>query len=879
MTIPLLRPASVITTNEVFRVASLFFYIILLVHVAMAAATQRLMFSDNSAAAVSLLLLLFLVSLGRFIWPKAVAYSQGHVLVEMGLVMLLVSMLALQRTVPSVSLSWLIAVAGVFLLPLEAIGALIAILCTVVLSFMLGTWLGTRLSDWLPQLYALVFIGLLARLLSRALKLNLSALEQAHLNERRFDAIARATRHVFMIVDARFQVKYVNPAIHEVTGFTEEEVRHLTLKSANHPDDEEEHKKKLRYLRDVPHSSIFSRHRTRHKKGHWVWVEACGYNMLHDSAIKGLVFSIEDITARKEAERRLAEEHALLRAVLDHNPSMIYAKDTEGRYTISNLSYQRRFGYSSEDALRGKTVQEVFLLQENRSPQPPACELVGQMHRQDLEVMQTGEALIDLETQGLGENEVGSWYRTNKYPLRDAHDRVIGILGIIRDITDRKGYEMRLEHQALHDPLTGLPNRRYVLKEIADAMVEYRTKKTRLAVLFCDLDFFKSVNDTHGHDFGDKCLRELTRRMSAELPSRDFVARFGGNEFVVLANASLLEASIRAEVLLNAVSRQLVIDDVIVKIQASIGIAFLHAGHNSPSELIRDADAAMYQAKEHGRNRVEIFDALLQDLSTKRAQLDVALRFALERNELALAYQPKVSLLDGSVKGFELLLRWNSPEYGLVPPNEFIPIAETSGLIVPIGLWALEQGCKQLSAWNRRYATDGLTLAVNVSMRQLLQSSFLSEVTAILKRTGVPPASIELELTETSAMANPVQTIETLSMLKKLGLRLALDDFGTGYSSLAYLQKLPLDVLKIDKAFIHGLASNNSDAEIVRLILALAQTLQLETVAEGVESAEQIALLNQMGCHLGQGYAYSPSISAQEAERLLQPAAPMTLAS
>ena len=492
------------------------------------------------------------------------------------------------------------------------------------------------------------------------------------------------------------------------------------------------------------------------------------------------------------------------------------------------------------------------------------------LHVQDMQVIQNGVPIEELEVQGTLKNDMHSWYRINKYPLRDASSRIIGVLGIARDITDSKEYEMRLEHQALHDPLTGLPNRRYLFNTIANAIVEFREKQVKLAMLFCDLDFFKSVNDTHGHDFGDKCLLEVTRRILAELPTQDFVARFGGNEFVVLTSASLLEANIKAKMLLRAISVPVVIDDVVVKIQTSIGIALLDATHKNPSELIRDADAAMYQAKERGRNRAEIFDASLQNNTTKRAQMDVALRFALERNELALVYQPKVSMLDGSVKGFELLLRWNSPEYGHISPNEFIPIAETSGLVVPIGLWVLEEACKQVSIWQAKYpGIDGLTIAVNVSMRQLLQPSFLSEVTDILKSTGVLPHSIELELTETSAMANPLQTIETLTMLKKLGLQLALDDFGTGYSSLAYLQKLPLDILKIDKAFIHGLGKNPSDAEIVRLILALAQTLNLETVAEGVETQEHIAALRNMGCYLGQGYIFSPAISAEEAEELV----------
>ncbi|TCS39500.1 PAS domain S-box-containing protein/diguanylate cyclase (GGDEF)-like protein [Paucimonas lemoignei] len=730
MRLPLLRSTSAVTTCEVFRVASLFFYIILLAHLTMTGSLS-LALSSASRLALGLLLPLSLLSLFRFLRPGAIASRQWLNLFEMGVVMLAVSLLVLDRSLPLIGLPWLIAVAGVFMLPLES-GTALAAACTIVLlSMILGSKLNMSLSEWLPHVYATLFVGLLARLLDRTLKQNAQALEQAKLDQRRFDAIARATRHVIMIVDARFQIMYVNPAIQEITGYTEDEMRNLTIKDVNHPDDVTGRREKLRYLRDNPGSSIFSRHRTRHKNGNWVWVEARGYNLLQDPAIKGLVFSVEDIS-------------------------------------------------------------------------------------------------------------------------------------------ERMAYEVKLEHQAMHDPLTGLPNRRHVLKRLGIAIDAHQENGARLAVLVCNLDFFKSLNDIHGHDFGDRCLLELTRRIVAELPSSDFIARFGGNEFVVLTDADLAEAKIKAETLLAAVSQQFVVDDVIVKIQASVGIAFVNSTHKTPSALLRDADAAMYQAKERGRNRVEIFDAALQHLHTRRAQLDVALRFSMERNELSLHYQPKVSLEDGSIKGFELLLRWHHPEHGEIAPQEFIPIAEASGVIVPIGLWVLEMACLQVRSWSALQDTVAPTIAVNVSMRQLLQSSFLQDVAAILERTGAAPSSIELELTETSAMANPLQTVETLLLLKQMGFRLALDDFGTGYSSLAYLQKLPLDVLKIDKAFINGLCSNSGDAEIVRLILALAHTLKLETVAEGVETEEQATQLLRMGCHLAQGYAFSRSLSADEAEQLLR---------
>jgi diguanylate cyclase (GGDEF)-like protein len=521
--------------------------------------------------------------------------------------------------------------------------------------------------------------------------------------------------------------------------------------------------------------------------------------------------------------------------------------------------------------MRGKTVHEVLLKQAADGNEQILHAVAEQLHRQDIQIIGSGNPLEDVEVQGLWGTDPRSWYRINKYPLPSANGDTIGMLGIVRDVTDRKEYEMRLEYQALHDHLTGLPNRHYLLKTIADAIAQSQHTATRLAVLFCDLDLFKSVNDTHGHDFGDKCLMELTRRIQAELPAQDFVARFGGNEFVILSDASLDEAKAKADVLLETVSQELVVDDAVVKIQTSIGIALLNPEHKNPSELIRNADAALYQAKERGRNRAEVFDASLQNAATKRAQMDVALRFAQERDELTLVYQPKVSVIDGSIKGFELLLRWTNPRYGLIPPVEFIPVAESSGLVVPIGLWVLEEACKQLSAWQARYpGADDCTMAVNVSMRQLLQSPFLEQVTAILERTGVAPNSIELELTETSAMANPLQTIENLSMLKRLGLRVALDDFGTGYSSLAYLQKLPVDVLKIDKEFVRDLNSNPGDIEIVRLILALAQTLNLETVAEGVETKEDLIELKKMGCYLAQGFIFSQAVTADEAEEMLR---------
>lgn len=851
--------------RDIFRTVSLLLYAALLFNVVVLIYDSELSLAPVGLGAVGVLTALLLAAFVRYFWFRTKTFRESTYLLEMALASCVIVVLASYHPMP-----WLIAVAGIFPLVLRTRSAVIAIAILAVLGYFLGNQLGAETIDLLPDFFATACIGWLSVVLAKTLNLNRVTLHQAHTNERRFNAIARVTRHIFIITDAHYKIKFANPALQEVIGYSIDEIIRHAMKPVLHSEDEAQHKAKLRELRDTPHSTVFSCHRTRHKDGHWIWLETRGYNMLHDAAINGLVFSIEDITLRKEAEQKLLEETALLRSVLDLNPSMIYAKDNEGRFTISNQSFQKRFGFNSESELRGKTAHDLCEKMANPDDDLSAQEIADEIQRQDMQIMQTGVPIQDVEVRGFWRQDMDRWFHTSKYPLPDVSGQTIGVLGVTRDITKRKQTELQIEYQAMHDMLTDLPNRRFLVNTLSTAMENSRQRQSSLTMLFCDLDFFKSVNDTHGHDFGDQCLIEISKRIVAALPADDFVARFGGNEFVILTNSSLAEATTKANAVMAVVSERLIFDNVVVKIQTSIGIAQLNASHQSPADLIRDADAAMYQAKERGRNRTEIYDAALQSKTTKHARMEVALRFALERNELSVAYQPKVVLADGSVQGFELLLRWNSPEYGMISPNEFIPIAETSGMVVPIGMWAMEQACKQLAAWQQQYPEMGnITMAINVSMRQLLQASFFSQVRDILDSSGVIPQMVELELTETSAMANPLQTMENLSMLKKLGVRLALDDFGTGYSSLAYLQKLPIDILKIDKAFVRGIGHNQSDMEIMRLMMALAQTLNLQTTAEGVENFEQIRELKKMGCNLGQGFLFSAPLTAQEAEALI----------
>ncbi|MEO6353210.1 MAG: EAL domain-containing protein [Oxalobacteraceae bacterium] len=863
-----LKSKNTITGADVFYILSPVLYGSALLYGGFTLSWQQALQTYAQIAAVAVLALLLVFALQRLFSSTARDFTRWRNLIECGATLLAVIALALPQS--SMALPWLIMMAGLF--PLILIGKLmIGVVAAISLTGLaLNLLSGASTGDMLPQFLVTLFAGVLAILLSEVLRLNLAITRKSRVNLARFNAIAHVTHNAFIITDDNFKVLFVNRAIKEIIGYTQNEIIRNGLPASIHPDDQAAYQKNLRALQKLPKSTIFTRYRIQHKNGHWVWVETYAYNKLHDSAINGFVFAIFNITERKVAEQNLGNERTLLRAVLDHTPSMIYATDLKGRFTISNHSFHQRFGFLSEDDLRGKTNHDVISMQATEMQKHIARQLSHESQQHDVWVMQSGEPVNSIDIEDYRVNASPRWYKSSKYPLRDSNGKTIGILNKMNDVTDRKEYESHLKFQALHDRLTGLANRRYTLQSIAESIVRFRTTEDVFTVLYCDLDFFKNVNDIHGHEFGDKCLLEITRRLVTQLDNTDFAGRFGSDEFVILVKATQTGAIEKAEALLQALSVPLTVNDVVIKVGASIGIAQMRDDHNSPSDLICDADAAMYQAKELGRNRIVNFDASLRDISTRRAQLDAALHFALERNEFSILYQPKVSMLDRSLKGLELLLRWNSPQYGEISPNEFIPIAESNGLIVPIGLWVLEQACEQQQKWQAAFPESaGMIVAVNVSMRQLLQTAFLPEVTRILKDSGVIPGTIELELTETSVMASPLQVIENLMRLKQLGLRMALDDFGTGYSSLAYLQKLPINTLKIDKAFVTGIAKKKSDKEIVRLIIALAKSLALDIVAEGVETQEQVTALSRLGCDIGQGFLFSPPIGAREIEKWL----------
>ncbi|MES2900640.1 MAG: EAL domain-containing protein [Pseudomonadota bacterium] len=456
------------------------------------------------------------------------------------------------------------------------------------------------------------------------------------------------------------------------------------------------------------------------------------------------------------------------------------------------------------------------------------------------------------------------------------------IVAVARDISERKEAESRLLYQAHHDGLTGLPNRALFHDTLVRSLGQAKHHQWTLAVLFIDLDNFKNVNDTLGHAIGDELLVQLSNRLLQCVRVRDTVGRFGGDEFglLLVLNQDASFAAVVANKIRSALRKPFQLGEHEVSITASIGITLYPNDADTPDELIKFADTAMYRAKQAGRDTFRFFTAQMNVDVLERLDLEKALRKALENKEFVLHYQPKIALPSGRVAGMEALLRWERPGFGLIGPNLFIPSLEETGLIVQVGEWVLDTACRQIGEWLRS-SVGPMPVAVNVAGRQLLEGDLEATVIAALEKHAIPPELLELELTESSLMVNTERTISTLKNVRARGVTISIDDFGTGYSSLAYLRRFPIDKLKIDIAFIREVTSNADDAAIVLAIIRMSHSLKLEVIAEGVETAEQLAYLKRIHCDQVQGYLFSRPLAVPALEELLRqrlPAAPQAIA-
>ncbi len=594
-------------------------------------------------------------------------------------------------------------------------------------------------------------------------------------------------------------------------------------------------------------------------------VEYWSHPIVRDGEVQGAVATFFDITERKRSEGALKESAAFTESLLETMPVPVFYKDTRGFYTGCNSAFSRFIGKAREDIV-GKTVFEI-------SPQA-----YSQTYRD-----KDGELLSDPDGVQIYESRVmhadGELRDVvfHKARLHGEDGAARGIIGVILDITERKRAEEQIHQLAFYDVLTHLPNRRLLLDRLQHAFAASARNRQYGAIMFLDLDHFKVLNDTKGHEIGDLLLIEVAQRLTSCVRDGDTVARLGGDEFVVVLETlgtaeqkAATQAERVAEKIRDALGQPYQLKERAHHTTPSIGIAMFRGHQDSIDDLLKYADIAMYQAKTAGRNAIRFYDPETQSAIEERADLETELRVALEERQLQLYYQVQVDGLHRPL-GAEVLLRWEHPQRGLVSPMQFIPLAEETGLIVPIGLWVLQAACMQLKAWQGKAQTRDLTLAVNVSAKQFRQADFVARVQRALQESGAKPSHLKLELTESMVLENVDDTIAKMRELKLLGVSFSMDDFGTGYSSLQYLKQLPLDQIKIDRSFVRDIASDANDAAIVQTIIAMSDALGLNVIAEGVETQAQHEFLDEHGCHAFQGYLFGkPLPLAQFEASLLQ---------
>jgi diguanylate cyclase (GGDEF)-like protein/PAS domain S-box-containing protein len=663
-------------------------------------------------------------------------------------------------------------------------------------------------------------------------------------SEERFRSLSAAAPNGIYALDLDGKLLYGNDRLVELTGLDHDQLAGYGWLDMIHPSERE------RVVRESGPAALDRRLTTQFRivrpdgALRWVRVHA---SPLHgrNGERAGFVGSLEDITGEVEALNALAAREAEYRMLADNSSDFLARHAPDGTYRYASPACEVITGFTPAELIGTPPMEHVA---EEDRPQ------VADNHVLVLEQDAPATVAFRLRRK---DGEV-RWFERTTRAVRDSDGSVRELVSVMRDVSERKQAEIELSHAALHDSLTGLPNRALFLDRLGLALLRTERRSGAVAVLFCDLDRFKVVNDSLGHDAGDRLLIDVAARIGGALRPADTVARFGGDEFTILCEdiAGEIEAATIAQRIVDVFREPFVLEDGEVFLATSLGIAIARGADDRAEELIRDADAAMYRAKDRGKGRYEVFDEEMRADAVVRLETESALRRALERGELRLHYQPEIDLASGAVVGFEALVRWEHPARGLLQPGSFIPLAEETGLVVPIGEWVLREACAESARWARP-GEPPLTLSVNLSVRQLAQPDLVSTVRRALAETGTDPATVCLEITESAVMESGAATTAQLRALKSLGVRLAIDDFGTGYSSLAHLRRFPVDVLKIDRTFVDGLGREPQDTSIAAAVISLAHALELVTVAEGIETAEQLEVLTGLGCDLGQGYLFA----------------------
>ncbi len=571
---------------------------------------------------------------------------------------------------------------------------------------------------------------------------------------------------------------------------------------------------------------------------------------------------------RNAIERKAVEDALYLereRAVVTLNSigDAVLCTDMSGNITYLNLVAESMTGWRREEAT-GKPLAEVFRIIDGTTRQTARDPM-------EMAVEQNRTVGLTVNCVLIRRDGFESAIEDSAAPIHDRGGRVIGAVIVFHDVSSARAMSRQMTHSAQHDLVTSLPNRLLLNDRITQSISLARRQDRPIAIIFLDLDRFKYINDSLGHATGDKLLQSVSKRLLAGVRGSDTVSRQGGDEFVILlSDISYPEdAATSARKILLSLSAPHFIEGQDLHIDGSIGISIYPEDGEDAETLIKNADTAMYHAKEKGRNNFQFFTAEMNLMAVERQSLEGSLRRALEREEFLLHYQPKVNLDTGEITGVEALIRWRQADRGLVPPSQFVPIAEDCGLILPIGRWVLREACRQARAWQDA-GLPPLPIAVNVSAVEFRDKGFVESVRTILSETGLEARYLELELTEGVLMEDAESTASVLQELKKVGVHLAVDDFGTGYSSLSYLRQFPIDVLKIDQSFVHQIVADPNDTAIVSAIINMGKSLKHHVVAEGIETREQRAYLQTQSCAEGQGYLFSRPLAAAQFAQLLQ---------
>jgi diguanylate cyclase (GGDEF)-like protein/PAS domain S-box-containing protein len=660
----------------------------------------------------------------------------------------------------------------------------------------------------------------------------------------------------FVNIDARFT--YVNQAASTYFGYSKEELLAMNVFDLDPHLSAETWREHWLEIQKNKSVMIETEHRT--KDGTLVLVEV-NANYFDYNGVGYNMALIRDITEKKNEEKiaqrnteQLQEATTKLSTLFSSIPDMIWMKDPEGKYLSCNSAYETFIGVK-EDQLIGKTDYDFY-----SSASADVCK------QSDIDAMHAGEVCISEESINYRDNSIGIM-EIRKAPIYNPSGEMIGVLGIGRDISERKLFEKQIEFMAHHDALTGLPNRALAQDRMEQAIVYAKRHNTQAALIFIDLDGFKIINDTLGHSIGDAILQKVAKRLHLCVRESDTISRQGGDEFLLILPEINDPEDVRAiaDKLIQTFEKPFTVHNQLLSVSASIGIAIYPYHGDDFNNLLKNSDVAMYKAKESGKNTYCFYTKKMNRDIIDQFKIESDLKSALQNNEFILHYQPQIDLATNTIAGVEALIRWNHPQHGMIPPLSFIPIAEGSGQIVQIGQWVIEEACRQAALWHSLGIT--VRVAVNISATQFKRGNLETVVKDALKLSGLNPKFFELELTESTMMHNLESTLQMVQSLKALGVQLSIDDFGTGYSSLAYLKRFAVDTLKIDQSFVRDIVQDQEDTVIVNTIIQMAKSLNLKTIAEGVENLDVLAILEDFGCNEVQGYHYAKPMEASEFER------------